>query len=232
MRVARGAGDHTPPEIPEDLRDDFLDQMWRAHEAQRRGDVQESQEIVFDAYVDTLKRGGWILTRRLLREQIPAWMLDCAVRWQWRWPSLSCQDNAKREGVPSPTLGWSAPSADGYMSLVFPNARSVKLIRNQIAHRIAYREAKERLHEVTLHALLKQICQKKKSNIDDWLIDHHIDRSQYYVSKKAGGKPVESEVSVDVADKASAAILREAVEFGLITVHDALELRANSRCTR
>ena len=147
--------------------------------------------------MDTLKRTEWILTRRLLREQIPAWMLDCAVKW--RWPSLSCQDNAKREGVPRPTLGRSAASADGYMSLVFPT----KLIRNQIAHRIAYREAKERLHElerpeassaeVDLVALLKQICKEKKIKRDTWLRGNHIDRSEFYVCKRAGWQPVEDE---------------------------------------
>ena len=171
--------------------------------------------------MDTLKRTEWILTRRLLREQIPAWMLDCAVKW--RWPSLSCQDNAKREGVPRPTLGRSAASADGYMSLVFPT----KLIRNQIAHRIAYREAKERLHElerpeassaeVDLVALLKQICKEKKIKRDTWLRGNHIDRSEFYVCKRAGWQPVEDEVGIETAEKIKAAILRDAVEFGLIS---------------
>jgi hypothetical protein len=77
------------------------------------------------------------------------------------------------------------------------------------------RDQKAREARSQLHTLLKQICKKEKITINTWLRDHDIDRSQYYLSKHAGGKPVEGKVSVDMAEKIKAAILRDAVELGL-----------------
>lgn len=184
-----------PPEIPEDIRNELLDEMWRAHKARRRGALQECLEIAYDAFAEGLNSAGWSLTHTLLWEQIPGWILDRAVEWRWR-PSLLFLDTH-----------WT-----------------VELIRSTIAHRIAYWEAKARLHEpayveassaeVALPALLKQICKKRKIKTDRWLRNNDIDRSQYYVWKHADGKPVEGKVSVDMADKIKAAILRDAVELG------------------
>jgi hypothetical protein len=68
-------------------------------------------------------------------------------------------------------------------------------------------------------------AKKKKITINTWLRDHDIDRSQYYRSKQAGGKPVEGEVSVDMADKIKTAILRDAVETRLDIPEDLGDIR-------
>src|SRR5262249_36866461 len=73
-----------PPEIPEHIRNEMLDRMWRAHEARRMGNLQEGLEIAFDAFAEGLTRAGRTLTHTLLWEQIPEWMLDWAMAWRWR----------------------------------------------------------------------------------------------------------------------------------------------------
>ena len=133
-----------PPDIPEDIRDEILDRMWRAHEARRRGALQECLEIAFDAFAESLTRAGWSLTHTLLWEQIPGWMLDWAIKWRWR-PSLLFLDTQ-----------WT-----------------LELIRSHIAHRITYWEAKARFHqsaqpetssaELGIVALFKLILEKKIS---------------------------------------------------------------------
>ena len=90
----------------------------------------------------------------------------------------------------------------------------------------AKREATQAPVRSQLHTLLKQICQRKTITISTWLRDHHIDRSQYYAFKKAGGKPVEGEVPVVLAGKIKAAILRDAGELGLEVSEDLLEVGA------
>src|SRR5215831_16152371 len=96
MSVVRGGGDDTPREIPEDLLNDFYDQMWQAHEALRKGDLQACLEIAFDGHVDVLKRAGWRLTPTLLWEEIPKSMVKWAVEWRWRPPSPSFQFQSAR----------------------------------------------------------------------------------------------------------------------------------------
>jgi hypothetical protein len=132
-----------PPEIPELIRKEILDKMWAAHEARRRGARQECLEIAFDAFAEGLTRAGWHLTHTLLWEQIPKWILAWAVEWRWR------------------------------ASLLFLDTQwTVELIRSVIAHRIAYWEAKARLHEPSqpgadsteIDALLKQIQTQKRGS--------------------------------------------------------------------
>jgi hypothetical protein len=184
----------------------MLDRMWAAHEARRRGDLQKCLELAFDAFAEGLTRAGWSLTHTLLWEQIPKWILDRAVEWRWRASHLFLDRQ------------WT-----------------VELIRSVIAHRIAYWEAKGRLHEpvrpgagsTELDALLKQIRQKKQvKTTGKWLRGHNIDRSQFYACKRAGWKPVEGEVSVETADKIKAAILRDADELGLKIPDPLLEIAA------
>jgi hypothetical protein len=87
-----------------------------------------------------------------------------------------------------------------------------KLCDEARLHEPAYVEASGA--EVALPALLKQICKKKEIKTDSWLRNNHIDRSQFYVWKHAGGKQVEGKVSVEMADKIKAAILRDAARAG------------------
>ena len=193
-----------PPEIREDIGNEMLDRMWRAHEARRRGALQECLEIAFDAFAEGLTRTGRSLTHTLLWEQIPRWMLDWAIEWRWR-PSLLFLDTQ-----------WTA-----------------ELIRSLIAHRITYWEAKSRLHqsvrqetstgELSIVALFNRICAKKNMGIEPWLEDHpHIKRTTFMAWKAAGGNPVKGRVAEVKAREINAAILRDAVELGLIddTVHD------------
>ena len=86
------------------------------------------------------------------------------------------------------------------------------------------KEMETRQQEVALHTLLKQICRKKKIKRDRWLRNNNIDRSQFYVCKRAGWKPVGDEVSDKMADKIKAAILRDAVELGLEIPEDLLKI--------
>jgi hypothetical protein len=125
-----------------------------------------------------------------------------------------------------------------------PTDEFVNLIREVDPSRLGYRisatcqvvqRAKQLVEELDrcrdlpravdhLHTMLREICNRKNITINTWLRDHHIDRSQYYVFKKAGGKPVEGEVPVDLADRIKAAILRDAVETQLEIPKDLLEV--------
>jgi hypothetical protein len=132
-----------PHSIREDLRGEIRKKLWQANVLYRNGtSLTECLEIAYDAYAKPLERAG-LLTSEIVHNEIPAWVLDWVVIFRWRaprlYPSAPRRNDAQREGVPRPTLGWSVPQRGDYLSLIFPAAQwTLELIQAVIVARIAY----------------------------------------------------------------------------------------------